>query len=173
MVARCAAHFAHNQVAGVVRHSAVVNGEQESVAFSSADSYGGHSGGGPIVVPATNFAHIFKEATTPHIVDIVDVDIQGGEESLFDGHMELLGARVKLVQIGTHGDPSGGAAAAEGNRLEKKLKALFEGAGWEPVFRFHRQSTDCVAQDLRTTPWGPVCFADGSMSFENPRLRGL
>jgi hypothetical protein len=173
MVARCAAHFAHNQVAGVVRHSAVVNGEEESVAFSSADSYGGHSGGGPIVVPSTNFARIFKEGTTPRIVDIVDVDIQGGEESLFDGHMELLGARVKLVQIGTHGDPSGGTAAAEGNRLEKKLKALFEGAGWEPVFKFHRQSTDCLVQDLRGTPWGPVCFADGSMSFENPRLRGL
>jgi hypothetical protein len=172
MVARCGAHFAHNQVAGEVRHSAVVNGEEESVAFSSADSYGGHSGGGPIVVPATNFARILNEETTPRILDIVDVDIQGGEESIFVGHMELLSARVKLVQIGTHGDPSGGAEA-EGNRIEKKLRALFEGAGWEPVLRFHRQSTDCLAHDLRSTPWGPVCFADGSMSFENPRLRGL
>jgi hypothetical protein len=172
-VGRCAAHFKNNGVEGTVRLAAVVNGKEESVTFSDSDSYGGQAGIGSITVPATSFPRIFGEGAVPSVVDLVDVDIQGGEEFLFDGHMELLSQRVKRVQIGTHGTPSSGAAVAQGNQLERKLEALFTAAGWEPVFTFHKQHNGCELQDLWITAWGPVCFVDGSLSFENPRLKGL
>ena len=174
-VARCAAHMENNRLEGVVRHSAVVSGDEPSISFSCEDTYGCTAGKGSLTVPATNLARILGDPLVPLIVDMLDTDIQGGEEFIFDGHMELLSKRVKRVHVGTHGlgnykfDVPGEAL---GNSLEKKVEALFAAAGWTQVFAHHRQTLECEPDNWSLTSWGPICFADGALSFENPRLVG-
>ena len=179
-VARCATHLENNRLEGVVRHSAVVSGDEPTISFSCEDTYGCTAGRGPLTVPATNLARILSDPLVPPIVDMIDTDIQGGEEFIFDGHMELLSERVKRVHVGTHGlgnykfleAPGWAPGEALGNTLEKKVEAVFAAAGWTQIFAHHRQTLECEPDNWSHTPWGPICFADGALSFENPRLMG-
>jgi FkbM family methyltransferase len=85
-------------------------------------------------------------------VDLIDADIQGAEAAVFEPAAERLDAQVKHVHIGTH--------SAE---QENRLRNLFEGMGWRPVFDF-----PCASQT--ETPWGSIRFQDGVQSWVNPRF---
>jgi hypothetical protein len=64
-------------------------------------------------------------------------------------------------------------------RLSLKEAALVEGfeqRGWSPSFLMGVTGDQGCTRDAergtaRRSPWGPVCMADGALSFVNERLR--
>ena len=156
---------------GTIFNAAVTDDGVGNITFSHSASFGGAiGGGGDIHVPAMSLATLIGTS----VVDLLDVDIQGAEATVFKSHTALLNAQVKRVHIGTHG--SGHAIAdpdwAKGNEIEAPLKAFFEQLGWKPSFFYPRTHPRCAEGDYAPTPYGPVCFADGVMSFMNPALEG-
>lgn len=116
----------------------------------------------------------------PH-VDLIDLDIQGGEEVLVPGVFGLIEEKVYRVIIGTH--------SAD---IHAKIKQLFRSWTliWEAPYTTHEQQL-CVHKKLRRsydarksqkynwtgliaddcyhdTPRGPVAAWDGELIYDNP-----
>lgn len=87
-----------------------------------------------------------------HLVDLVDMDIQGEELKVVSSSTGLLDAKVKRLHIGTH--------SAE---IEEGLRKLLRKRGWELL-------ADYGCLGVRETPYGPVRFQDGVQTWLNPRL---
>ena len=194
MLARCRQQLVDNGVdvsLGTVALGAVVaSSETAVVGFANPGNYGGNVGGvsveGPPAprdraaereVPATTLTRLLEGVGGSDgggIIDLLDVDVQGSEGDAFDTHMDVLDRRVKLVHVGSHGtlhrvrEP----LFAEGNEVERAVLAAFDAHGWTRRFIFPRTSMHCEPSVFAATPFGPVCFADGVLSFENPRLAG-
>lgn len=87
---------------------------------------------------------------------MLDADIQGGEYSLFtEETVEKLTKHVKRVHIGTH------LRQADDSALE----AIFRKHGWSVRWSFLRNKNG------EATPYGPVSFGDGVLSFINSNPR--
>lgn len=84
-------------------------------------------------------------------LDLLHVDIQGGEEALLTQTMDLLGARVAHVCVGTHG-----------REIEGALWRAFEAAGW--VLEIERPAI------LRLGEGGTTLLCDGVQGWRNPRF---
>ena len=84
-------------------------------------------------------------------IDLLHVDIQGGEAELVRECLELLGRKVAYTVIGTHSRP-----------IEGQLFELFLGAGW--VLEFEQPAV------LDLAPERPATRADGVQGWRNPRL---
>lgn len=193
MLTRCRQQLADNGIeAGlgdVALGAIVASSETASVFFANPGNYGGNVGGvsveGPPAprdhatereVPATTLTRLLKDTfgVDGSIIDLLDVDIQGSEGDAFDAHMDLLDRRVKLVHVGSHGTLHRVSEPlfSEGNEIERAVLAAFDAHGWTRRFVFPRTSMHCEPSVFAATPFGPVCFADGVLSFENPRLAG-
>jgi hypothetical protein len=122
------------------------------------------------------------------LVDFVDMDAQGAEWLLFNATAspaallarQALDAKVLRVHIGTHDEPDERGGGHLGmRRLSLKEAALVEGfeqRGWSPSFLMGVTGDQGCTRDAergtaRRSPWGPVCMADGALSFVNERLR--
>ncbi|MBT7759837.1 MAG: hypothetical protein HN732_21080 [Rhodospirillaceae bacterium] len=90
-------------------------------------------------------------APLPH-VDLMDIDIQGAEDSAIAPAIDLLNSRVRRLHIGTHG--------AE---IHKGLWDLFFENEWVCEF-------DYPPFNKNTTPWGNFETSDGILHLHNPRL---
>jgi FkbM family methyltransferase len=88
-------------------------------------------------------------------IDLLDVDIQGHELGVLRAAAAFIDARVALLHVATHnhfGD------------VETPLTELFVAQlGWEARYRFPWHQTS-------STPWGPLRFEDGVLTFRNPKL---
>ena len=84
------------------------------------------------------------------------------------------------VHIGTHGKPAAGATR-EGvmgqagldalNENERALAARFVSRGWRARWLYGVARPGCIdPSSFRLSPWGPLCMADGALSFVNERL---
>jgi len=94
------------------------------------------------------------------VVDIVHIDIQGGETALMDKDvMAFLNERVRFLHIGTHG-----------NHILADLKAAYVGgSGWELV---HKDESEFLqGTTLTSKTLGPIRLAaDGELALRNIRL---
>ena len=110
---------------------------------------------------ALTLSQLFRQHGVPCIVDMVDIDIQGGEYDrgtsglLNSRTVGLLTRRARRVHIGLHGGEPDDAA----------LKRTFAAHGWREVWYFPRGYSN-------STPWGGVWFADGVLSFVNDQPIG-
>jgi hypothetical protein len=87
------------------------------------------------------------------IVDYVESDIQQSEILAFPPFIDVLRAKVRRIQIGTHGKDT-----------HRSLHGLFEKKGWEVVFSFEPNARH--ESDL-----GPFELNDGVLTVANPDLR--
>jgi FkbM family methyltransferase len=81
-------------------------------------------------------------------IDLLHMDIQGGEASLIRECLELLTRKVAYIVIGTHS-----------RTIEGELMALLLGAGWK--LEIERPAI------LTITPDGPVTIVDGVQGWRN------
>lgn len=109
----------------------------------------------------------------PKCIDMVDIDIQGGEFATYRGNMhgifygnesiQLLTHRARRVHIGMHnfgyrfGDPGFGWEQSAVDDIATRFVAF----GWARVWAF-------PTGKRVPTPWGSVSFGDGVLSFVNP-----
>ncbi|CAE8599965.1 unnamed protein product [Polarella glacialis] len=123
--------------------------------FSAA--WGGSSASA--AVEAVSLQAVLVMYDMPCVIDMLDVDIQGGEYHLFSTNetMSLLKQRVRRIHIGLH------SQSAHRNLV---LKARFRRWGWGVKWLWHSNLQDRM---LRETPWGPVVFADGVLTVVNSR----
>jgi len=183
-VAACLEHLADNALAGADAEAFTAalapSGGPPTVLFSDSANFGAGvvdaawNGGRGFAVRAIDLPALFADLT---VVDFFDIDIQGAEGAVFDdaASLDALDAHVKYAHVGTHfatSDAVADPAARRGNAGEQRIVAAFEARGWTRRFFFPRTSPDCAPQQLADTPQGPVCFADGAMAWENPRLKG-
>ena len=84
-------------------------------------------------------------------VDLLHVDIQGGEADLVRDCLDLLDRKVAYMVIGTHSRP-----------IEGRLMEMLLGAGW--ILEIEQPA--CI--DLNPQP--PATRADGVQAWRNPRL---
>jgi hypothetical protein len=108
-----------------------------------------------------------------HIIDFLDLDIQGAELPALaseDGVMQQLVQRVRRVHIGTHSP-----------EIQAHLKDLFLSTGWELAIEHHgwhgdgdesltADSRQIDPSKLQDTAFGPVFVRDGVLAFSNPAL---
>ena len=107
----------------------------------------------------------------PPIIDMVDIDIQGGEyprpgypvgdpkgKGLFAGNgtIQLLTQTTRRVHIGLH----------RGANDDKEIINQFLAYGWQMVHYYPRGSQSRG----NNTEFGPVVMADGVLSFMNPSI---
>ena len=85
-------------------------------------------------------------------IDLLHVDIQGGEARLVADCLELLRARVATLLIGTHS-----------RQIEGRLFELLLGSGW--VLEMERPAILSVAADR------PVTTVDGVQGWRNPAMQ--
>jgi len=85
-------------------------------------------------------------------VDLLEVDVQQSEMTVFPPYMDLVNRRVRRVHVGTHG--------REAHNL---LRALFSAAGWEIVF-------DYAPDSRHITERGPLDLGDGILTARNPAV---
>ena len=90
-------------------------------------------------------------APLPH-VDLMDIDIQGAEDTAIEPAMDLLNRRVKRVHLGTHGAD-----------IHRGLWELFFEHEWICEFDYPPFSQNA-------TPWGQFETMDGILHFQNSRL---
>ena len=114
-----------------------------------------------------------------HIVDFVDFDVQGAEWLLFNHTppaaallaQETLDTKVLRIHIGTHDTPTDGASLTFN---ERELVTSFSQRGWKPSWVMGVTGGECASAPekrlSRPSPWGPMCMADGALSFVNERL---
>lgn len=86
-----------------------------------------------------------------HLVDIVDMDIQGLEHEVLAPAFDTLDRKVKMIHIGTHS-----------TEIERTLTSLFLSSGWLNAFSFPCQSRV-------ETAFGPIAFDDGVQTWVNPK----
>jgi FkbM family methyltransferase len=102
-------------------------------------------------MPAVTLADILE----PHPrVDLIDLDIQGAELEVLSATIDLLDARVKRLQIGTHG-----------RNIERGLRQLFQDHGWQIEHDFSWGSKLFVPKVGRELE-----VEDGVQTWINPRL---
>ena len=87
-------------------------------------------------------------------LDLLHIDIQGGEADLVSDCLSVLDARVAYLVIGTHSRP-----------IEGRLFTDLLGAGW--LLEIERPAI------VTLTSEGPVTYVDGVQGWRNPRLRPL
>ncbi|MBT3532228.1 MAG: hypothetical protein HN478_00010 [Rhodospirillaceae bacterium] len=87
-------------------------------------------------------------------VDLMDIDIQGAEDSVIEPAIEMLNARVKRLHIGTHGAD-----------IHAGLWDLFFENEWACEF-------DYPPFQENETPWGSFKTVDGILHLSNMRLTG-
>jgi FkbM family methyltransferase len=90
-------------------------------------------------------------------VDYLHMDIQGTEHEFLATDPELLDRAVRIVNIGTHDEA-----------IERRLRALFAGLGWQPRYDVPMGSEADVALDGRVV--SRVRFGDGVQVWWNPKL---
>ena len=84
-------------------------------------------------------------------IDLLHVDIQGGEADLIAGSLGVLADKVAYMVIGTHS-----------RQIEGRLMDTLLGAGW--TLEIERSAI------LVPGPSGPVVSVDGVQGWRNPRL---
>lgn len=87
-------------------------------------------------------------------LDLLHIDIQGGEADLVRDCLPVLDAHVAYLVIGTHSRP-----------IEGRLFADLLAAGW--LLEIERPAI------VTLTSTGPVTYVDGLQGWRNPRLRPL
>eukprot|EP00966_Prymnesium_polylepis_P178731 4138860-Prymnesium_polylepis.1 len=120
-------------------------------------------------------AQLLLDYRMPCVLDVVDIDIQGGEyprhkafrdfapPGLFDGDaaISLLSTRARRVHIGTH------SGEAEDDDI---LISKFNRTGWIVQWHFLK-GTHIRNKGLTQTPYGTIRFGDGVLSLLNTRER--
>lgn len=92
------------------------------------------------------------------IIDYVHMDIQGSEADFLEAHPDVLDARVRYVNVGTHS-----------NEVEARLRTLFARLGWENMYDIPLRSTVLIRSAPDAEPLR-VDFGDGVQVWRNPRL---
>ena len=93
-----------------------------------------------------------RDLAGPHSrIDLLHVDIQGGEAGLLAGSLDVLRDKVAYLLIGTHS-----------RETEGELFAMLLGAGW----RLEIERPALLAME----PEGPVVVVDGVQGWRNPWL---
>ncbi len=87
----------------------------------------------------------------PH-VDLMDVDVQGAETTIFLPALEQIDRKVHRMHIGTHGAP-----------IHDLLVDLFEKMGWVCQYSYAGRSE-------HQTRWGDFKTSDGILHVVNPRF---
>jgi len=100
-------------------------------------------------VPCFSLADILAEAKH---VDVMHVDIQGGEADLVEQNLELLCQRVAYLAIGTHSRP-----------IEGQLITTLKAAGWK------LEVEETCSFDMSEDHFQPL--VDGMQGWRNIRLR--
>lgn len=110
------------------------------------------------------------------LVDLLDLDVQGAEWVVFNVSMsdgaqaalDALDAKVLRLHVGTH------AVSARDTPLttsEAGLVTTLHERGWRSLWTMGVTNGQCAeSKHFRLSPWGPVCMADGALSFVNARL---
>ena len=84
-------------------------------------------------------------------VDLLHIDIQGGEAAVVESCLDVIGARVGYLMIGTHG-----------RAIEERLFDLLTGAGWQ--LEVERPCFFTLVDNK------PVLEVDGVQGWRNPML---
>ena len=125
----------------------------------------GHENRSSVDAAPITLRQLFRRYRLPCYIDMVDIDIQGGEYAsqragarssgglLTDETVALLSSTARRVHIGLHGE-----AAADSELIRR-----FEAHGWSVTWYFPRGRN-------QSTPWGGVWFADGVLSLLNNGL---
>ena len=85
-------------------------------------------------------------------VDLLDMDVQGAEETIVASSLLFLNSHVRRLHIGTHS-----------HAIEDGIYKLLINEGWHCI-RAYRSSS------IATTEFGDISFQDGVQSWINPRL---
>ena len=113
--------------------------------------------------PPLTLHELFRQERLPCIVDLVDMDVQGGEYTILSDAQVLdsMTRFVKRVHIGTHPDKKGVRDESQDSPLINEFRLRNWRVEWWWRQDMHRP---------QPTPWGPIVFADGVLSFvnENP-----
>ncbi|MBR0668785.1 FkbM family methyltransferase [Roseomonas hellenica] len=86
-----------------------------------------------------------------HRIDLLHVDIQGGEADLVTGSLDTLNAKVAYLVVGTHS-----------RQIEGRLMETLLGAGWE--LEVERPAILAISNAV------PTVRVDGVQGWRNPRL---
>ena len=130
--------------------------------------------GGATGESSIGMAELFERYNAPMCIDMVDIDIQGGEYVEFfgrkgifagDGNLRILSKRAKRVHIGLHGS----------TEQDTALVSRFRAHGWRVRWQFAQRMWVWSSNGRHrffnrpddTPPWGPVLFSDGVLSFVN------
>jgi len=93
-----------------------------------------------------------ESVMAPHTrIDLLHVDIQGGEADLIEDCLPVLDRKVAFIVVGTHS-----------RRIERRIKAALTRAGW--VLEIERPAI------YRLRWLGPRLKVDGVQGWRNPRL---
>jgi hypothetical protein len=84
-------------------------------------------------------------------VDLLHIDIQGGEVAVVEGCLDFLNSRCPAILIGTHS-----------REIEGRLCEILFAAGWKLDIE--------RAAIVRLTDEGPVTTVDGVQGWRNPRI---
>ncbi|MDF2115037.1 FkbM family methyltransferase [Roseiarcaceae bacterium H3SJ34-1] len=110
------------------------------------------------VVPALSLADVIAEHP---VIDLLHIDIQGGEADVLEAGAELLDERVSRVVIGTHR-----------RRIEERLHKLFHRLNWQleadDPCRFGTNDQGLVLTMDGTQVWKNRRFAKAAPSAEEP-----
>jgi hypothetical protein len=107
-------------------------------------------------IPSVSLKQLLELYNMPCELDIVDVDIQGAEYSLFDREtVALLSARAHRLHIGTH---------QHQESWNRPIEKRFNAAGWDTQWFFVGPRPQ---KNIEMTKLGPVQFNDGVLSFVN------
>ena len=115
-----------------------------------------------VIPPSPTLDSLLAAAQLPCVIDMIDIDIDGGEYGLFgptsSATIALLTRRVRRIHFGLHDFSTRKRAVAN-----RELASRFERHGWIVKWLFHSASR-------QTTPWGMVAFGDGVLSLVNPAM---
>lgn len=87
------------------------------------------------------------------IIDLMDIDIQGAEQSAVPLGIDYLNNRVRKLHVGTHS-----------RDIDRIIYTVMRNNGWTPIHVYANNSEN-------ETPWGKFFFGDGVQTWINPRLR--
>ena len=87
-------------------------------------------------------------------VDLMHIDIQGGEADLIEGSLSILSEKVAYIVVGTHS-----------RRIERRVRDALSDAGW--LLEIERPAI----YKMRLT--GPRLKVDGLQGWRNSRLLPL
>mmetsp|Transcript_19699 Transcript_19699/g.45316 ORF Transcript_19699/g.45316 Transcript_19699/m.45316 type:complete len:346 (-) Transcript_19699:580-1617(-) len=140
--------------AGAVTDSGNLSRAQQKNAQRNARTYAGvwKAARSNVSVTALTLDELLAQYSLPHCIDLLDVDIQGGEFGLLSERtVRAITPRVRRVHIGLH--------STKREAIDALVRA-FGGSGWNKGWHFDK--------GVGATPFGSVRFADGVMSWQNP-----